>query len=57
MRTVFIALGVYAGVGGLERFNQRVVRCLAELGRTEGLESWALALWDTPEQGAGAPPA
>jgi glycosyltransferase involved in cell wall biosynthesis len=55
MKAVFIALGVYAGVGGLERFNQRVVRSLAELGRSEGLESWALALWDSPGQGAGAP--
>ncbi len=56
MKGLFIALGVYAGVGGLERFNQRVVRCLAELGRSHGLKSWAMALWDFPNQGAAAPP-
>ncbi len=47
MRTVFIALGIYHGVGGLERFNQRLVRCLGELG-DKGLEGCAVALWDQP---------
>jgi phosphatidylinositol alpha-1,6-mannosyltransferase len=55
MKSLFIALGVYTGVGGLERFNQRVVRCLSELGASEGLESRAIALWDSVEARAGAP--
>ena len=55
MKSLFIALGVYAGVGGLERFNQRVVRCLAEMGSSGGLESRIVALWDTPEQAIRTP--
>ena len=55
MKVMFVALGVYAGVGGLERFNQRVVTALAEFGRTRGLRSWVIALWDTSKDALAAP--
>jgi phosphatidylinositol alpha-1,6-mannosyltransferase len=56
MKVLFIALGVHAGVGGLERFNQRVVRSLAELNASEGLAGEVIALRDRISQAAGAPP-
>ncbi len=54
MRAVFVALGVYVGVGGMERFNQRVVRCLLEPGDgcPDGL---VIALWDGQAQRRLAP--
>ncbi len=55
MRVLFIALGAYAGVGGLERFNQRVVTALAGLAASEGLEARVIALWDTAPEAAAAP--
>ncbi len=56
MKSLFVALGVYAGVGGLERFNQRVARCLSELSCSESLESRVIALWDQSSRAACAPP-
>lgn len=55
MKCLFVALGVYTGVGGIERFNQRILRSLAELADSDGLESQAVVLWDTAEQAARAP--
>jgi glycosyltransferase involved in cell wall biosynthesis len=55
MKCLFVALGVYTGVGGIERFNQRVLRTLAELGDSDGLESQAVVLWDTAERATRAP--
>ncbi len=55
MKSVFVALGVYAGVGGMERFNQRVLRCLSGLADKPGTEHRAVVLWDRPEQRELAP--
>lgn len=55
MKCLFIALGVYTGVGGIEKFNQRVLRSLAEFAGFDGLESQAIALWDPADRAARAP--
>ena len=55
MKALFVTLGVYSGVGGEQRFNQRVVTCLSELGASDGLESWVIALWDSATDQAAAP--
>jgi phosphatidylinositol alpha-1,6-mannosyltransferase len=55
MKCLFIALGVYTGVGGIEKFNQRVLRSLAELADSDGLESQAIVLWDPADRAARAP--
>ena len=55
MKALLLSLGVYSGVGGIERFNRRLVTCLAELGAFGGLESWVIALWDNPADRAAAP--
>lgn len=44
MKVLFCALGVYSGVGGMEQFNQRVVRCLGELAERLGAPAIILAL-------------
>lgn len=49
MKCLFVALGVRHAIGGIERFNQRLVRSLAELASGGGFEYRAVALWDTPE--------
>jgi len=56
MRALFLASAVYGLEGGLERFNRRLVRALAEL-RDEGLlESvLAISMSDTPADEAAAP--
>ena len=48
MRVLFVALGVYEAMGGMEQFNQRVLRCLSEMGSSLRLEASAIALWDDP---------
>lgn len=55
MNVVGIALAVYGRVGGMERFNQRVVRCLGELACAGEDQSRVVALWDRPEDAARAP--
>lgn len=55
MKALLVTLGVYSSVGGIERFNQRVVACLSELGISDGLESWVIALWDSAAGQAAAP--
>lgn len=55
MKCLFVALGVYTGVGGIEKFNQRVLRSLAELADSDGLESQAIVLWDPADRAARAP--
>lgn len=48
-RTVFIALGIYDRLGGLERFNQRVVRCLTHFAHERRIDpARVLSLWDAP---------
>nr|AIW63114.1 glycosyltransferase [uncultured bacterium] len=46
MRLVFVALGVYGAMGGMEQFNRRVLRCLSELGRPLRLDASVIALRD-----------
>jgi len=55
MKSVFVSLGMHAGVGGMERFNQRVLRSLAEWNGGEGAETVAVALWDDPKCRERAP--
>ncbi len=50
-----IALGIYSRMGGMERFNRRVVRCLAELGGKTISDSHVVSLWDEPVHRAGVP--
>lgn len=53
---VFVALGVYAREGGMERFNRRVVRALGELRQSGSVGEVALvALWDDPSHRAAVP--
>jgi phosphatidyl-myo-inositol dimannoside synthase len=47
MKVLFVALGIYSRIGGMERFNQRVVRCLAELTALIR-ECRVVILWDAP---------
>jgi glycosyltransferase involved in cell wall biosynthesis len=56
LAVLFIATALYSAEGGLERFNQRVTRCLAEY-RASGRVSraTALALADGGEHAARAP--
>lgn len=56
MNILFVALGVYSRLGGIERFNERVVRSLAELSGTAVRKAAVISLWDGPEHGAMAPP-
>ncbi len=55
MRVLFTALGIYSRTGGMEAFNQRVVRCLGELARAHGGCAQVLALWDEPRHAARVP--
>jgi glycosyltransferase involved in cell wall biosynthesis len=50
MKCLFVALGIYTGVGGMERFNQRVVKCLSELGASHHLLAKVVVLWDSQDQ-------
>lgn len=50
MKVLFVALGIRIGVGGMERFNQRVERALDELSPA-GVDHWTVALWDRPASG------
>ena len=48
-KTVFVALGIYDRLGGLERFNQRVVRCLTHFAHERRIDpARVLSLWDAP---------
>jgi phosphatidylinositol alpha-1,6-mannosyltransferase len=53
MRCLFITLGVHHSIGGEQRFNQRLLRSLAEFSRHSVVEYRAVVLWDTPAQAAG----
>lgn len=46
MKVLFCALGIYSSVGGMQQFNQRVVRCLSELRLGSPLNALVLVLWD-----------
>ncbi|MCL6544866.1 MAG: glycosyltransferase family 4 protein [Bryobacteraceae bacterium] len=53
MKCLFITLGVNHAIGGEERFNQRLLRSLAEFSRNPGVEYRAVVVWDTLAQAAG----
>ncbi|MCL5263728.1 MAG: glycosyltransferase family 4 protein [Chloroflexi bacterium] len=55
MRVLFVALGIYTRIGGMERFNQRVVRCLAEITRSAASDVQVISLWDSPRDKPRAP--
>ena len=47
MRVLFLSLDALDGVGGIQRFNTRVIRALGELQAEGGLsETVSLSLWD-----------
>ena len=49
MTVLFCALGIYSSVGGIQRFNERVVKCLGELGDTFITSASVLVLWDNSQ--------
>ncbi|MDQ4024893.1 MAG: glycosyltransferase family 4 protein [Actinomycetota bacterium] len=51
MNVTFVALGVYGGEGGIERFNRRLLGSLAASGHRAG----AIVLWDAEDEAAAAP--
>ncbi len=51
MNVTFVALGVYGGEGGIERFNRRLLGSLAASGHRAG----AVVLWDAEAEAAAAP--
>ena len=55
MNTLFLALGIYAGVGGMQRFNQRVLRCLSQLQLSQSIRSAVVSLWDADKVLSSAP--
>jgi len=55
VKIVFVALGVYGEMGGIEQFNRRVARCLSELRAPLGLKSRIVALWDSVRDSVQAP--
>lgn len=55
MTLLFVALGIYSRTGGMEAFNQRVVRCLGDFARQSGSAVRVLALWDEPAHAGQAP--
>jgi len=47
MRILFLCLGIYRPEGGMERFNQRVVRVLSEMVQNKKIERVSvISLWD-----------
>jgi phosphatidyl-myo-inositol dimannoside synthase len=57
MKVLFLALGIFRPIGGMENFNQRVMRVLSELKQAKRIESATIiSLWDDsskPEKGSG----
>ena len=51
MKILFMSLGIYGSVGGMQRFNRRVIRCLAELHPLIS-KFHVIALWDSASQGS-----
>ncbi len=49
MRVLLVTLGAYARLGGMERFNQRMIRALSELKGREIESVRVLSLWDKTE--------
>jgi phosphatidyl-myo-inositol dimannoside synthase len=56
MKVLFACLGIDEGIGGLEKFNQRLAGCLEEL-RGEDVTDWrVVSLRDAPHAGKAGPP-
>jgi phosphatidyl-myo-inositol dimannoside synthase len=55
VNVLFCALDIYSNVGGMQRFNQRVLQSLSELCAQSIDSATALVLWDRPEDGSHAP--
>lgn len=49
MKVLLVILGAYSKIGGMERFNQRLIRALAELKGSKIRSGTVLSLWDTRE--------
>jgi len=49
VRVLLVVLGIYSRIGGIERFNQRLVRCLEELHGHLISEAAVISLWDSAE--------
>ena len=56
MTVLFCALGIYSSVGGMQRFNERVVTCLGELRDTFITSASILVLWDSRHDQQKVPP-
>ncbi|MFN2588115.1 MAG: glycosyltransferase family 4 protein [Actinomycetota bacterium] len=52
MNVAFVGLGVYSREGGIERFNRRLLDCLASSGH----RAHAVVLWDREDEAAARPP-
>lgn len=50
MNLMFCALGIYSRVGGIERFNQRVLLSASQLSPEQVSDTTALVLWDSLQQ-------
>jgi phosphatidylinositol alpha-1,6-mannosyltransferase len=48
VKLVIVALGIYSRVGGIERYLQRVVRCLSDATDQEPDQVEVISLWDRP---------
>ena len=55
MTAVMITLGIYSRTGGIEAYNRRIVRCLAEMSGKALRESHVTSLWDEPPDAASVP--
>ncbi|MGE5608524.1 MAG: glycosyltransferase family 4 protein [Bacillota bacterium] len=51
MRILFIAYDIASRLGGIQRFDQRVLRCLGEMQTTHGVTCTVLAFRDAPFTG------
>ena len=55
MKLLFCALGIYSSPGGMQRFDQRVIRCLREIPSLSSSEVVVLVLWDRREDANAVP--
>lgn len=55
MKVLLVALGIYSRVGGIQRFDQRVISCLAELRGSLVKDAVVIALWDCYQHVSSVP--
>jgi len=55
VKLLFCALGIYCSPGGMQRFDQRVIRCLREIPSLCSSEPVVLVLWDRRGDANGVP--